>query len=251
MPRPHTDHRIAFEPSPKHVRVVANGKTVADSLCAGLLLETGHQPVYYFPRDDVRTDLLEPTSHRTQCPFKGNASDWTLRAGNRLVENAVWTYEEPNAIAAPIKGLLAFDWHKTDHWFEEDEEIFAHPRDPHHRVDVRPSTRVVRVVFAGETIAQTGRGLFLFETGLPTRYYIPPADVRMDFLTPTLKTTTCPYKGEASYWTIRVGDRAVEDAVWSYPEPLPECPRIKGYFCFYPEKVERIEVEGEGPHKAA
>jgi uncharacterized protein (DUF427 family) len=67
----------------------------------------------------------------------------------------------------------------------------------------------------------------------------------------SLKTTTCPYKGEASYWTIRVGDRAVEDAVWSYPEPLPECPRIKGYFCFYPEKVERIEVEGEGPHKAA
>jgi uncharacterized protein (DUF427 family) len=170
----------------------------------------------------------------------------TLTVGNRSVENAVWSYEQPVPQAERIKRSLAFYWDKVDHWFEEDEEIFGHPRDPHHRVDVRPSSREVRVLFAGETIAQTCRALFLFETGLPTRYYIPPSDLRMDLLTPSRTTSICPYKGTASYWSVRVGDRIAEDAVWAYMEPLPECPRIKGHLCFYPDKVERLEVEGEG-----
>jgi len=114
-------------------------------------------------------------------PIKGDASYWTLRAGNRAVENAVWSYEQPNAIGAPIKGLLAFDWNKVDHWFEEDEEIFGHARDPHHRLGVRPSTREVRVVVAGEKIALTRRELFLFETGLPTRVYISQATFEWNF----------------------------------------------------------------------
>lgn len=245
-----SDHHVAFAPCPKRVRAIVNGKTVADSLCAGLVFETGHHPVYYFPREDIRMDFLERTNHRTHCPYKGDASYWTLSVGNRAVENAVWSYEQPLSAMERIKGLLAFYWDKVDHWFEEDEEVFGHARDPYHRVDVRPSTREVRVTFAGEMIALTRRGLFLFETGLPTRYYIPPGDVRMEFLSPTRKSTTCPYKGQAAYWTVRVGDRTAEDAAWSYPEPLPECPRIKGYLCFYPEKVERLDVEGEGPHTA-
>jgi uncharacterized protein (DUF427 family) len=159
------------------------------------VFETGHHPVYYFPRDDVRTDLMEPTNHRTHCPYKGDASYWSLRVGNRAVENAVWSYEQPLSGMERIKGLLAFYWDKVEHWFEEDEEVFGHARDPYHRIDVRPSSREVRVIFAGETVALTRRGLFLFETGLPTRYYIPPADVRMEFLTPTRNSSTCPYKG--------------------------------------------------------
>ncbi len=167
------------------------------------------------------------------------------RWGNRQADDAVWSYEEPIAEAARIKGWLAFYWAKVDHWFEEDEEVFGHPRNPHHRVDVRPSARRVRVIVGDQTIADTGRGLFLFETGLPTRYYIPPTDVRMEFLTPSRTKSICPYKGTASYWSIRVGSRTVEDAAWSYLEPLPECPRIKGHVCFYPEKVDRLEMEGE------
>lgn len=134
----------------------------------------------------------------------------------------------------------------VDHWFEEDEEVFGHARDPHHRIDVRPSSRHIRVLFVGETIAQTGRSLFLFKTGLPTRYYIPPGDVRMEFLTASQRISICPYKGQASYWSVQVGDRSAKDALWSYQEPLPECPRIKGYLCFYPEKVDLLEVEGVG-----
>ena len=103
----------------------------------------------------------------------------------------------------------------------------------------------MRVTFNGEVIADTRRGMFLFETGHPTRYYIPQQDVRMEFLTRTDSSTVCPYKGTASYWSAKVGDRAVEDVAWAYLDPLPACPRIAGYLCFYPEKVDRIEVEGE------
>jgi uncharacterized protein (DUF427 family) len=222
-----------------------NGKTVADSLNTLLLFETGHRPIYYFPRQDVRADFLKRTDHRTHCPFKGDASYWTLAVGDREVANAVWGYEQPIEAAAPIKGHLAFYWDKVDHWFEEDEEIFGHARDPHKRVDIIASTRRVRVTLGGEVVADTRRALFLFETGMPTRYYVPPADVRTEFLRPSRKTTICPYKGTASYWSLEVGDRAAEDAIWFYPEPLPESVRIKGHLCFYPEKVDGLDVEGE------
>ena len=237
-------HIVTFEPSPKRVRVMVNGKTVADSLNTVLLFETGIRPVYYFPRQDVRADFLKRTDHRSHCPFKGDASYWTLAVGDRQVENAVWGYEQPIEAAAPIKGYMAFYWNKVDHWFEEDEEIFGHARDPHKRVDIIPSSRRVRVTVGGELVADTRRALFLFETGMKTRYYVPPADVRVEFLSPSRTTTICPYKGTASYWSLEVGDKVVEDAIWFYPEPLPESARIKGHLCFYPEKVD-LEVEGE------
>jgi uncharacterized protein (DUF427 family) len=235
--------RITLVPTEKRVRVLAADATIADSTATLLLLEKGHRPVYYFARGDVRMDLMTPTNHRTTCPYKGDASYFNLKVDGRTVENAVWSYEQPIAGMEPIAQRLAFYWDRADHWLEEDEEIFGHPRDPFHRVDVRPSSREVRVVFAGETVAHTRRALFLFETGLPPRYYIPQDDVRMDLLTPTAKTSYCPYKGRASYWSLRIGDREAADAVWAYMDTLPECPRIKGYLCFYPEKVDRIEVE--------
>ena len=238
-------HRITFEASPRRVRVMFNGKTVADTLAASLMRETGHMPVYYFPPSDVRMDLLERTSHGSHCPYKGDASYWTLRVGERSAENAVWSYESPLPEMAAIKGQIAFYWDKVDHWFEEDEEILGHAPDPHHRIDVRPSSRAVRVMLAGEMLARTRRALFLFETGLPTRYYIPREDVRMDLLTASATRSICPYKGEASYWSARLGERTVKDIAWGYLAPLPECPRIKDHLCFYPDRVDRLEVEGE------
>jgi uncharacterized protein (DUF427 family) len=236
---------LSIEPCRKRVRVMFNGATIADSLSTILLLEQGHMPVYYFPRTDVRADLLARTQHLTHCPLKGDASYWSIETAGRTSDNAAWSYEHPLPHLAGIAGALAFYWDRVDHWFEEDEEVFGHARDPHHRVDVRASTREVRVDFAGERVATTRRGLFLFETGLPTRYYIPPEDVLARFLEPSQRRSTCPYKGNASYWSLRVGDREARDAVWSYLDPLPDCPRIKGHLCFYPEKVDRLEVEGE------
>jgi uncharacterized protein (DUF427 family) len=240
MPR----DRITLVPIQKRVRPVVGDMTIADSAATLLLLETGHRPVYYFPRDQVRMDLLAPTNHRTHCPYKGDASYWSLKADGGTVENAAWSYEQPIEGMEPIAQRLAFYWGKVDRWFEEDEEIIGHPRDPFHRVDVVPSSREVRVVFAGDTIARTRRALFLFETGLPARYYIPRDDVRMGLLTPSATTSICPYKGRASYWSLRGGDDSVADAAWAYLDPLPECPRIKGHLAFYPEKIERLEVDG-------
>jgi uncharacterized protein (DUF427 family) len=235
-----------LEATEKRVRVVINGKTIADSVRPALLFESGTRPVWYFPRADLRADLIERSGHESASPARGPATFWNLTAGNRRVENALWSHEHPPAGLEALKDYFAFAPDKVDHWYEEDEEIFGHARDPYHRIDVRPSSRRVRVKFAGETIADSSRAMFLFETGLPTRYYIPAEDVRTEFLSRTARRTTCPYKGHASYWTIQVGDRVADNAVWAYLDPLPDCPRIKGLLCFYPEKVEAIEIEGGG-----
>jgi uncharacterized protein (DUF427 family) len=130
-----------------------------------------------------------------------------------------------------------------DAWFEEDEEVFTHARDPYTRVDILASSRHVRVEVGGLTIAETTQPTLLFETGLPTRYYVPKPHVRMDLLTPTETATHCPYKGQAAYWSVRIGDELVPDIAWSYPTPLPESQKIAGLVCFYPDKVD-LYVDG-------
>lgn len=240
-----TAHTIDVQPSPRRVRAMFNGETVADAREPLVLFERHHLPVYYFAPADVRTDLLVPTDHRTTCPFKGEASYWSLVVGERTAENAVWGYPEPIAQAAAIAGHFAFYWNRVDHWYEEDEEVFVHPRDPFKRIDVVLSHRPVRVVLGGEVVAESSHASFLFETGLPTRYYLPPEDVRQELLTPSESRTMCPYKGTAHYWNVEIGGKLFPDIVWSYPEPVPECPRIKDLLCFYNEKVDDILVEGQ------
>jgi uncharacterized protein (DUF427 family) len=149
----------------------------------------------------------------------------------------------PFAEVAPISDYVAFYWDRVDHWYEEDDEIFVHARDPYKRVDVVNSSRRVQVIVGGEIVADTTRARFLFETRLPTRYYIPPEDVRRDLLVASEKVTACPYKGTARYWSVGVGERVFPDIVWSYPEPIPECPKIKGYLCFFNEHVDEIRLD--------
>jgi len=240
-----SDHWLHIEESPRHVRVIFGGETIADSKHVMLLREAKCLPVYYFPRDDVRTDLMAATHHRTSCPYKGEASYWVVRVGNRVAENAVWSYLDPLPGCTGIKGYIAFDWPKMDAWYEEDDEIFVHPRDPYKRVDVLASSRHVRVVVAGETIAESRRPRLLFETNHPIRYYIPKEDVRMELLEPSPTMSRCPYKGIASYWSVRVGDKFLKDLVWSYLDPIPECPKIKGLLCFFQERRATIFVDRE------
>ena len=130
---------------------------------------------------------------------------------------------------------------EIDHWYEQ---VFVHPRDPYHRVDILESSRRVRVRVNGEVVAETERPRVLFETGLPPRYYIPPEDVREDVLLESEKTTRCPYKGVASYWSVRVGGEKFDDLVWSYEDPIPEATKIKGYLCVFNERVD-LEVDDE------
>ena len=234
---------VKLVPSLKRVRAEIAGTVVADSTRTLLLLERGHFPVYYFPPEDVRQDLLTPTQHQTHCPRKGDAYYRTITVGGRTLENAVWCYEEPIEAVRPIAGRLAFYADKVDRWLEEDEAIVGHVRSPFHRIDICDSRRLVRVTIGSETIAETRRARFLFETGIRTRYYVPREDVAMAKLTATPTRTTCPYKGHASYWSVRAGGRDFADVVWAYEDPLPEALPIKGMLAFWEEKIDGIEVE--------
>jgi uncharacterized protein (DUF427 family) len=235
--------RPAVAPTERWVRVRFAGEVVADSRRALLLRQyggTAQLPTYYFPQQDVRMDALVPGD-----VADGGEVAWrTVRVGDRAERNAAWIAVAPPAPLAALAGHVSFSWGKMDAWFEEEEEIFVHARDPEKRVDVLPSSRHVRVVIGGETVADTRRPRLLFETSLPTRYYIPREDVRMDLLEPTGLRTRCPYKGIASYWTARAGGRVAQNIVWSYPEPIPECPKIEGLLCFFNEHVD-LFVDGE------
>lgn len=240
----HTGYAITFEPCAKRLRVMFNGETIADSTNVHLMHETKHIPVYYFPRADVRADLLTATDLSTHCPFKGAASYWTVTVGDKIAENASWSYTAPYDEVADIKDTMAFYWDRMDHWYEEDEEVFVHARDPYKRIDIVPSSRPVRVVLGGKTVAASTQALFLFETGLPTRYYIPAGDVTSDLLEATNLATDCPYKGRACYWSATVGGKTFENIVWGYPNPVPESAAIKNHLCFFNEKVDAILVDG-------
>lgn len=238
--------RFHLERSPRRVRTVFGGVTIADSTHVLLLREVGRLPVYYFPWTDVRAEALERTPYTTASDFKGTATYWTVRAGDRVAENAAWSYEDAPPDGPDLKGHVAFYWHEMDAWYEEDERAFGHARDPYKLgVDVRRSTRHVRVELAGVTVAETRRPWLLFETGLPVRYYFPPDDVRMDLLEPSTTTTQCAYKGEASHWTARIGERVIPDVAWSYREPLTVAAPIAGCVCFYQERVDAVVVDGE------
>jgi uncharacterized protein (DUF427 family) len=239
------DHHIRLDSSPRRVRVQFGGEWIADSTEMVLMYEVGHLPVYYFPVKDVRLDMLHPTDHTSHCQYKGDASYWNVEAGGRTAENAVWAYQTPfdEMAAIDLQDHCAFYWDRVDQWYEEDEEIFVHPRDPHKRIDAVPSSRPVKVILGGETVADTTRAHFLFETGMPTRYYIPAEDVRMDLLSATDTTTRCPYKGISSYWSANIGGNDFADIVWSYPNSVAECPKIKDLMCFFNEQVDAIFVD--------
>jgi uncharacterized protein (DUF427 family) len=233
------EHRLYLEPVAKRLRAVVGGEVIADTSRGRLLHETGLMAVYYVPIDDVRQDLLTATEHTTHCPFKGDASYWTVTVGDDVRENAVWSYPEPLEGAPPFAGLVAFYDHAIDAWYEESERLPSHPRDPYHRVDVVPSDRHVTVEVDGIRIAESRRPTMLFETGLPARTYLPEEDVRMDLLTPSDTRTVCPYKGNADrYWSIPTDDGVLEDVVWAYDDPRPEANGIAGLLAFLDAKVE-------------
>ncbi|MEY2476561.1 MAG: hypothetical protein QOG87_1876 [Actinomycetota bacterium] len=206
---------LRTEPSPKRVRTYLGGELVVDTTDALLVWEKPYYPTYFLPVDDVRADALPIGRRRDEVPDH-----------------------------------VAFAWGAMDAWFEEDEEVFVHARDPYKRIDALRSSRHVRVEVDGVVLAESDRPTILFETSLPPRYYLPKIDVRMDLLDPTDSATSCPYKGDARYWSARVGDRVVRDVAWSYPTPFPESQPVMGLVCFYNERVDLI-VDGEAvprPH---
>lgn len=236
--------RYVVEASPRRVRVMFGDEFVADSTRVQLLFETGNLPVYYFPKSDVRLDVLPDSGREDPDDVKGRTAYFDLKVGARVADNAAWSCEGNPDIGPDISDLIAFDWNTMDAWFEEDEEVFVHARDPYHRVDVVESSRHVEVSIDGVKVADSDRPMLLFETGLPTRYYLPKMDVRLDLLARSDTRTSCPYKGTANYFSVRTDKRLVEDIAWCYETPIPEMPKIAGRLCFYNEKVD-VKIDGE------
>jgi uncharacterized protein (DUF427 family) len=233
--------RVRVEQGTKRIRAYLGGEVVADTTHPLLVWEKPYYPTYYFPAADVRTDLLSEDGGIAHSPSRGDAKIFTVRAREQERAGAALLYEQ-----SPFDGLretIRLDWGAMDAWFEEDEEVFTHPRDPYTRVDILPSSRHVRVEVDGVTVAESTKPTLLFETGLATRYYLPKTDVRMDLLTPNATSSHCPYKGDANYWSLALDDGAVTDVAWSYRTPLPESQKVAGLVCFYPERVD-LYVDG-------
>jgi uncharacterized protein (DUF427 family) len=240
METEHSRGRVRVEPSEKRIRAYLDRELVADTAHPLLVWEAPYYPTYYVPSSDIRAKLL-PTSDVEHSPSRGDAEVYDVKVSRATAPGAARCY--PASPIEEIRGAVRLEWSAMDEWLEEDEPVYVHPRDPYTRVDILASSRHVRVVVDGETIADSLHPRILFETGLPPRYYLPLPDVRLDLLTPSQTETHCPYKGTATYWHLDVNGQRYDDFVWIYRAPLPESQKIAGLVAFYNEKVD-LYVDG-------
>lgn len=232
-------HVSYWEPWPRRMRALLDGETVLDSERGVLLHRTGQLPLHLYPLADLRSDVLREAGHDAHGRRR-----WSLHVGDRVARRCVESSPLTSDGDELIPDHVSVAYEAIDLWFEEDEPIYGHPRDPYHRVDVRASSRHVVIRAGGHVVADTRRSKLLFETGNPIRYYLPVGDVRFELLTESTTVTRCPYKGDGHHWHLHVGGQDIEDAAWSLPHPLPEGLAAGQHICFYPEKVD-VEVDGK------
>lgn len=235
--------RVRVEPGAKRVRAYLGGELVADTTRPLLVWEVPYYPSYYLPVADVRAELV-PTGKTAHSPSRGDGNVLSVRTAAGESTGAAVRYAD-----SPIEELrdhVRLDWSAMDAWFEEDEQVFTHVRSPYTRIDVLPSSREVVVTLGDVELARSTHAHALFETGLPTRWYLPRVDVRMDLLSASDTVTHCPYKGQTVHFNGRPDPEGEEvaDLAWSYPTPLPESERVAGLVSFYPDRVS-VTVDGE------
>jgi len=236
-----TDHTDQVEPVPRRIRGFLGGKQVFDTLRAVYVWESPRYPQYYIPVADVDSGLLVDEDHRQRLR-RGTARVHGLRVADHTRPGAARVYDDD---ADPgIVDTVRFEWGALDAWFEEEEQVFVHPRNPYTRVDALRSSRTVSVQLGGRVLAESSATIMVFETGLPTRYYFDRSAVDFSVLTPTSTVTNCPYKGRTSaYWSARVGDTVEEDVAWVYDFPTRQLLPIAGLVAFYNERID-IAVDG-------
>jgi uncharacterized protein (DUF427 family) len=231
-----------IEPVPRRVRAFLGGVAVLDTTSALYVWEWANYPQYYIPLADVNPTVLVD-EERPEHLSRGSARRYGVRVGASSRPGVAHVYTD-DALEG-LAGMVRFDWAALDAWFEEDEEVFVHPRNPYARVDALRSTRSVRIELDGEVLAESSCPVMVFETGLPTRYYLDRAALSFDHLVPSDTVTSCPYKGTTSdYWSVRIGDELYPDLAWSYDFPTRELLPIAGLIAFYNEKVD-LTVDGE------
>ena len=230
------------EPVPRRIRAYLGAEKVLDTTRALYVWEWPHYPQYYVPAADIRPGLLTSEGH-TQRTGRGVAELHELRAGEAHRPRAARLITE-SAIDG-LRGTVRFEWAALDAWFEEDEQVFVHPRSPYVRVDALRSNRPVRVELDGVVLADSASPVMVFETGLPTRYYVSRTDVRFEHLIASGTVTLCPYKGTTSgYWSVRAGGTVHKDLAWAYDFPTRQLLPITGMVAFYNEKVDTL-VDGQ------
>jgi uncharacterized protein (DUF427 family) len=254
---------LRHEPTAKRIRAVLGGDTVVDSTRAVLVWEPRRiVPSYAVPAEDVRGELVpagaaaagpdgetgvrvpDLTALRVldpRVPFgvhstEGEVAD--LRAAGQHRPGAGFRPADPD-----LAGLVILDFGAFDAWYEEDELNVGHPRDPFHRIDVLPSTRQVRLEISGAVLAVSSRPTLLFEAMLPTRYYLPRADVTAELI-PSPTRTWCAYKGQASYFSASAGGRLVPDIAWTYTDPRHDAARVRDLIAFFDERID-VVLDGE------
>lgn len=227
--------RGRIEPAPRRVRGYLGHELVFDTTAARYVWEVPYYPHYYVPLADVRAELLRDENRPQRAQFGPSRLHALVGAGQTRASAArVFDADSDSPLAATVR----FDWDPLC-WFEENERIYGHPRNPYTRVDALRSHRQVRVELDGIVLADTRSPVLLFETGLPTRYYIDLTDVAFEYLEPSSTQSLCPYKGTTSqYWSVRVGDAVQPDLAWTYHYPLPAVAPIAGLVAFYNEKLD-------------
>jgi uncharacterized protein (DUF427 family) len=223
-------------PVPRRIRAFLAGETVLDTTSALYVWEWPYYPQYYIPLGDVRRELLTPEGN-TKATRRGSVEVHALRVGDTARPRAAQVL--PESPIERLSGTVRFDWDAMDAWFEEDERVYVHPRSPYVRVDALRSTRPVRVELEGIVLAESPSPVMVFETGLPTRYYLDRTTVNFEHLFPTDTVTACPYKGRTSgYWSIRANGTVHQDLAWTYEFPTRQLLPIAGMIAFYNEKVD-------------
>ena len=229
------------EPVPRRIRAVLDGRVVIDTTRARYVWEWPYYPQYYLPVGDIDPDVLVDEEHEEHLR-RGTARRLGLRADDGVRAGVAHHF-----VASEIEGIVGtvrVDWAALDSWFEEDEEVFVHPRNPYTRVDALRSDRDVVVEREGLVLARSSHPVLVFETGLPTRYYLDRLDVDFTHLAPSDTVTSCPYKGRTSaYWSVDVGGRLEPDLAWAYDFPTRQLLPIAGLVAFYNEKVD-LTVDG-------
>jgi uncharacterized protein (DUF427 family) len=231
--------RGRVEPAPRRVRGYLGTELVFDTTAAQYVWEVPNYPQYYIPLRDVRPQFLLDEDHPQKVQFGASRTHALVGAGQTR-PGAVRVFDPGDG---PVAGLARFEWQWLT-WFEEDEPIYGHPRNPYVRVDALRSHRHVTVALDGVLLADSHSPILLFETGLPTRYYLDKTDIAWAHLEASDTQTLCPYKGVTSeYWSVRVGDTVHPDLAWAYHYPLPAVAAIAGTVAFYNEKLD-ITVDG-------
>ena len=227
------------EPVPRRVRAFLGGRPILDTTGALYVWESPKYPQFHIPLDDVEAGVLVDEGVDDERPL-GPGRRHGLRVGDIERPGAGWVHGD-----GAIAGTVRLQWDALDAWYEEDEQVFVHPRNPYSRVDALRSSRHVRVERDGVALADSPATVMVFETGLPTRYYFDRSAVAFEHLVPSDTVTACPYKGVTSgYWSARIGGRVIADLAWTYDFPTRELLPIAGLVAFYNERVD-VLVDGE------